>query len=67
MLAKSCGSLPGFWVIQGASQCARFMATHRGVQRGEAPLRYSYPPRLGVWGLTSTVTASLLANEAVKR
>jgi len=26
-------------------------ATHRGVQRGEAPLRFFYPPRLGARGL----------------
>ena len=28
-------------------------ATHRGVQRGEAPLRFLHPPRLGARGLKS--------------
>ena len=30
-------------------------ATHRGVQRGEAPLRSSYPPRVGGRGLTARI------------
>jgi hypothetical protein len=50
---SASGGLRGFWRPPRITGKLRFAhATHRGVQRGEAPLHFFYPPRMGARGLT---------------
>ena len=46
--SQCSGTLPGVWQSPRVTGKLRFArATHRGVQRGKAPLRFGLPPRVG--------------------